>query len=62
MARQDVKKGIFPGMQPRPDTPLTDYAPGALAHLSPEERGQALKKSKRATPGAALSIPKSVLT
>ncbi|HEY1900782.1 MAG TPA: hypothetical protein VGG49_13420 [Steroidobacteraceae bacterium] len=28
-------------------TPLTDFSPGTLAHMTPAQRGKQLKKSKR---------------
>jgi hypothetical protein len=42
-------------------TPLHAYAPGAMAKLTPHQRGRALKRSKRAAPNAALSMPRTVL-
>lgn len=35
------------GMPQEPATPLHAYSPGQLAKLTPEERGRALKRSKR---------------
>lgn len=37
----------LPGaQQPSAATPLTQYSPGTLAHLTPAQRAKALKKSK----------------
>lgn len=36
-----------PGMPLGPSTPLHAYSPGELAKLTPEQRGRALKRSKR---------------
>jgi hypothetical protein len=45
----------------KPNTPLSAYAPGQLAQMSPEERGKALKRKKGVSAGAALTMPASVL-
>lgn len=46
----------------RPDTPLHRLAPGALAHLNPEQRARSLKRTKKGVPNhAALVTPISVL-
>jgi hypothetical protein len=47
-------------MVERPDTPLRAYAPGALARLSPEQRGRALKRKKRVLPNPSLLTPSTL--
>lgn len=61
MARQNISAGA--GLLPMaPDTPLTGLAPGALAKLTPKERAQALKRTKKGVPNnAALVTPASIL-
>ena len=44
-----------PGMAVDPQTPLHAYAPGALAKLTPTQRGRALKRSKRPQLNPALT-------
>lgn len=45
-----------------PDTPLHRLAPGALAKLTPEQRGRALKRTKKGIRNhAALVTPQSIL-
>lgn len=61
MAKHNVSAGA--GMLPvQPDTPLQDLAPGALAKLSPHQRGRSLKRTKKGVPNhAALVTPTSIL-
>lgn len=46
-----------------PATPLSNYSPGALARMTPEQRAKALKQSKKVklTP-AMLTSPTTPLT
>jgi hypothetical protein len=61
MARQNVSAGMSM-MPPQPDTPLQDLAPGALAKLTPEQRGRSMKRTKKGVPNhAALITPRSIL-
>lgn len=50
------------GMPMGTNTPLHPYAPGALAKLTPEARGRALKSKKGVTPRPALMTPKTILS
>jgi hypothetical protein len=61
MARHNVSAGA--ALMPlRPDTPLHGLGPGALAKLNPEQRGRALKRTKKGVPNhAALVTPISIL-
>lgn len=61
MAKQNVSTGAG-RMPPRPNTPLQDLAPGALAKLSPEQRARSMKRTKKGVPNhAALVTPTSIL-
>lgn len=61
MARQNVSAGVSM-MPPQPNTPLQDLAPGALAKLTPQQRGRSMKRTKKGVPNhAALVTPTSIL-
>lgn len=60
-----AKQNLGPVMDPMasPATPLSNYSPGALARMTPEQRAKALKQSKKVklTP-AMLTSPTTPLT
>jgi hypothetical protein len=63
MAKQNMSAGAG-GLSPmRPDSPLKDLAPGALAKLTPAERARKLKRTgkKQMPDHPALMTPPSVL-
>lgn len=61
MVKHNVSVGAN-GMPMQPDTPLQDLAPGALAKLNPQQRGRAMKRTKKGVPNhAALVTPISIL-
>lgn len=45
----------------QPNTPLSAYAPGQLAQMSPQDRAKTLKRKKGVSAGASLTTPASVL-
>lgn len=51
----NMAKPRSPGVPLDPTTPLHAYAPGALQKLTPEQRGRALKRSKRPAYNPALT-------
>ena len=61
MPKQNISAGVT-GLPPmRPDSPLHQLAPGALAKLTPLERGRAMKRTTKRTPNiAALVTPASI--